>query len=150
MATKKRRGGKKVRAQKEKFATTEIHKQLNKRSFLSKNGEYGDDSMGLDVGMLGGESGGSGQLRGVEAKQKVKLSQSKMAIKRRGANGQSNLGGGGSGGGGGGATNGLASSVVFSQNQGLELVDPSRAKKVQDANQKWFGQGQGFASQVPK
>ena len=87
MDTKKKRGGKKVRAQKENFAVTESHKMMNKRSFLGISSEYGDDAMGFDTGMLAGEAGGSGKLRALEANKKNTLSQSKAAKKRRGVNG---------------------------------------------------------------
>lgn len=38
---------------------------------------------------------------------------------------------------GGGETSGTASSLSFTPIQGIELVDPSRQKKVDDANAKW-------------
>mmetsp|Transcript_23640 Transcript_23640/g.41205 ORF Transcript_23640/g.41205 Transcript_23640/m.41205 type:complete len:110 (-) Transcript_23640:112-441(-) len=47
-----------------------------------------------------------------------------------------------------GATNGLASSLVFTPVQGIELVDPS--KKVEEANKKWFDPSSGFLSAKPK
>ena len=87
MDTKKKRGGKKVRAQKENFAVTESHKMMNKHSFLSINSENGDNAMGFDTRMLGGEVGGSGKLRALEANKKNTLSQSKAAKKGRGVNG---------------------------------------------------------------
>jgi hypothetical protein len=53
MESSKKRGGRKVRAAKARFKETEIHKLANKRSFGLVNGEYGDDAMGMDMGMLG-------------------------------------------------------------------------------------------------
>ena len=58
---KKKRAGKRVRRQKERFAETEVQKLANKRAFSEASGEYGDDAMGIDFGMLG--KAGSGQLR---------------------------------------------------------------------------------------
>lgn len=53
-----------------------------------------------------------------------------------------------------GATSGMASSLVFTPTQGIELVNPlaaqERAKKVEEANKKWFSQKSGFASALPK
>ena len=151
MESAKKRGGRKVRAAKARFAETDIHKLKNKRSFGAVNGEYGDDAMGMDMGMLGAARQ-SGALR-VDSKgsQKAKLSMSKMALKRRGNLGGGGAGGGGAGGGAGGG-DGFASSVVFTSTQGLELVNPDAAKKakLEDANKKWFGQGAGFMSAVPK
>ena len=46
-----------------------------------------------------------------------------------------------------GATNGLASSMVFTPVQGLELVNPDAQRdRVREANQKWFSQNAGFQS----
>ena len=60
MESKKSRGGKKVRAAKARFEEGDIHKLKNKRAFSAKNGEYGDDAMGMDLGMLGEQRGGAG------------------------------------------------------------------------------------------
>jgi len=53
-----------------------------------------------------------------------------------------------------GATSGMASSLVFTPTQGIELINPlaaqERAKKVEEANKKWFSQSSGFASARPK
>jgi U4/U6 small nuclear ribonucleoprotein PRP31 len=141
MESSKKRGGRKVRAAKARFATTDVHKLQNKRSFGENNGEYGDDAMGLDMGMLGAARS-NGALR-VDAKgtQKAKVSNSKMAQKKR-AN--MNTGAGGN--------SGFASSVVFTSTQGIELVNPDAAKKqkIEEANNKWFSQNAGFMSAMPK
>lgn len=53
-----------------------------------------------------------------------------------------------------GATNGMASSLVFTPTQGIELVNPlalqERQQKLEEANKKWFSQASGFASARPK
>jgi U4/U6 small nuclear ribonucleoprotein PRP31 len=46
---------------------------------------------------------------------------------------------------------GLASSVVFSQTTGMELVNPEANKeRVKAANAKWFQENAGFQSALPK
>lgn len=54
-----KRGGKRVRKQKERYAMTEMRAQHNKISFSVNEGEYGDSAMGVDLGMLG-KKGGNG------------------------------------------------------------------------------------------
>jgi len=191
MESAKKRGGRKVRAAKARFAETEIHKLKNKRSFGAVNGEYGDDAMGMDMGMLGAgkEQSASDKRHGTrtywhwqiqlaaralaflracdntrppthslpppppaarqngalrvdnKGSQKAKLSNSKMAQKKR-----ANLHMGSSGG------DGFSTSVVFNSGQGIELANPDAAKqkKVEDANKKWFAQSAGFMSAMPK
>lgn len=146
MESKKKRGGRKVRAAKERFKEGDIHKLANKRAFSLKNGEYGDDAMGMDLGMLGDQRMGTGVGVNLKGNKKAKLSQSKMAQKRRGTQSSS------SGGGGGG--NGFSTSVVFNHTHGLELADPEQAekqRKIQEANKKWFSNDlSGFESALPK
>ena len=51
----------------------------------------------------------------------------------------------------GGQTSGLATSMVFTPEQGMELVNPDAMKeRVQKANQKWFSESSGFQSALPK
>jgi U4/U6 small nuclear ribonucleoprotein PRP31 len=48
------------------------------------------------------------------------------------------------------ASSGLATSIVFTPSQGMELVNPtSRSERVDAANQKWFGDQAGFRSAIP-
>jgi len=128
---KSKRGGKRVRKFKEKFAMTDVRKELGRRTFASLDAEYGDDSMGLEFGLLGKKGG---RLRAPPKKEKKQKLSAKN--QRRVANVSS------------GATNGLASSLVFTPVQGIELVDPS--KKVEEANKKWFDPSSGFLSAKPK
>ena len=80
---------------------------MNKRAFAhTLGGEYGDDSMGLDFGLLGKEGG---NLRATQKKEK----QAKVSQKRRKMIQMSS-----------GATNGLSSSLVFTPVQGIELANP--------------------------
>merc|ERR1711933_199619 len=67
LTTKKRRGGKRIRRLKERFEETELMKQVNRRVFSSEVGEYGDDAMGLTLGMLETRSG-TGNVRSIVGK----------------------------------------------------------------------------------
>ena len=50
-----------------------------------------------------------------------------------------------------GNTSGMASSMVFTPVQGMELVNPDANKeRVREANKKWFSDQAGFMSQKPK
>lgn len=131
----KKRGGKRARRMKEKFGMSEMYKETNKRTFGSFEGEYGDDAMGNDFGLLGKSSG---RLR-MPVKKENKAQQKKKMKKAIQMSS--------------GATNGLSSSLVFTPVQGMELVgDDLRAKesRVKEANQKWFSQNSGFMSAIPK
>lgn len=138
LSTKKRRGGKRVRRMKERFETTELQKQANKRSFNAESGEYGDDAMGLTLGMLDSKEGGN--LRQTVDKKKMRQANTKAsrkrAVKMTGS---------------GAASSGLVSSMIFTPVQGLELVNPDAAKeRVREANKKWFLEDAGFQSALPK
>jgi len=149
---KKRRGGKRMRRLKERFEETELMKQANTRAFSTRQGEYGDDAMGLTLGVLDSdERGGGGRIRkngGIEIK-RMRYANTKASRKReqqqaqmaaRHSSSTSSSGGGG-----------LASSMVFTPVQGMELIDPTlRQKRVQDANRKWFANDAGFQSAIPK
>ena len=75
---RKKRGGKRARKLKEKFGMSEMRKDANKRTFSNFEGEYGDDAMGLDMGMLGK---GAGKLRAsVKKEQKMALKKAKKVM----------------------------------------------------------------------
>ena len=134
MTGKKKRGGRRVRKAKEKTRPTEMRAQMNKRAFAhTLGGEYGDDSMGLDFGLLGKEGG---NLRATQKKEK----QAKVSQKRRKMIQMSS-----------GATNGLSSSLVFTPVQGIELANPEMMQgRVDAANAKWFSESSGFQSALPQ
>lgn len=131
----KKRGGKRARKYKEKFGMTETRKEANRRSFADFSGEYGDDAMGSDLGMLGSKAGGKLRLP-PKKEQKTQVKKLKRAIQLSS-----------------GATNGLSSSLVFTPVHGIELVGgdamAQREAKVKEANQKWFSQNSGFLSARP-
>ena len=142
MTTKKRRGGKRMRLLKEKFTESEMMKQANRRGFSVETGEYGDDAMGLTLGMLEKSKDGTGNIRHMvgSAGTKRKMRQANTKASRKRAEQMK-----------GGQTSGLATSMVFTPVQGMELVNPDAMKeRVQKANQKWFSESSGFQSALPK
>mmetsp|Transcript_1692 Transcript_1692/g.2862 ORF Transcript_1692/g.2862 Transcript_1692/m.2862 type:complete len:114 (-) Transcript_1692:2657-2998(-) len=111
-------------------------KQANKRAFSVEAGEYGDDAMGITLGMLDTKEGGA--MRNTTEKRKMRQANTK-ASRKRAAQMSS------------GVTDGLASSVVFTPTQGMELVNPDANKeRVRKANEKWFSDNAGFQSALPK
>lgn len=127
-----KRGGKRMRRMKERFAVTDMQKQQNKMGFTTDAGEYGDSAMGMDRGMVGSKD--SGRLRAPQVKESKLLKTQKKAVSV--ASGQSN---------------GLSSSLAFTTVQGLELVNPNAAaERVREANNKWFNAHSGFLSAAPK
>jgi len=147
LTTKKRRGGRRMRRLKERFAETELMKQANKRAFSTKVGEYGDDAMGLTLGMLDTKEASGGSIKNLSNLQsqakKMRVANTKASRqsqhKRRAIQMSS------------GNSNGLASSMVFTPVQGLELVNPDAQRdRVREANAKWFSDNSGFKSALPK
>jgi len=137
LVTKKRRGGKRMRRLKERFEETELMKQVNRRVFSSSTGEYGDDAMGLTLGMLENSSSSGMKARKLH-KANTKASRKKMAHMQHHQPHTSMLPPGT-------ASSGLASSMVFTPVQGLELINPNANKdRVREANRKWFSEDVGF------
>ena len=115
-------------------------KQANTRAFSAQSGEYGDDAMGLTMGLLDtADVSAGGALRKTTEKRKMKFANTKASRKKAAQMAASSN------------TSGLASSVVFTPAQGMELVDPDAAKeRVREANKKWFNDNAGFQSALPK
>ena len=130
-----------MRRMKERFEETELMKQANTRAFSLQSGEYGDDAMGRSMGMLDTEGG---QLRKTFQKRVMRQANTKASRKRdahqmKAAAGSSTN------------ANGLASSMVFTPMQGMELIDPdANRNRVKDANRKWFSDNAGFQSALPR
>lgn len=73
LTIKKRRGGKRMRRMKERFEETDMMKKANTRAFSAKAGEYGDDAMGLTMGLLDtSDVAGAGSLRKSTEKRKMR------------------------------------------------------------------------------
>ena len=126
--SKSRRGGKRARKAKEAYAMTELRKLQNRMAFGEEEEETAafDESRGL--GMAGSSSGKLRQLVG-DTKSKAKMSKSnknRLAALRGSSSG---------------TQSGLASSISFTPHQGVEFVDPTRQKKLQNANESWFAEG---------
>jgi len=139
-----------MRLLKEKFTESEMMKQANRRGFSVETGEYGDDAMGMTLGMLEKSKDGSmsGNIRhmagagSVGNKRKMRQANTKASRKRAE---QMRAAAGGQ------MSNGLASSMVFTPVQGMELVNPDAMKdRVKEANRKWFSNSSGFQSALPK
>jgi len=121
---KKRRGGKRIRKMKEKFAPTELRKITNRIPFAMAEETFRETGKGF--GMLGLHTG-SGKVR-------VNVSNINKPVAKKQKTKHYSSG-----------ASGLSSSLAFTPVQGLELGDPSAAeKKVQDANQKYFSSTGGF------
>ena len=136
---KKRRGGKRSRSWKERFEETAMMKQANTRAFSAQQGEYGDDAMGITMGLLDTADSG-GAIRKVAETRKIRQANTKSSRKRAMQMAQQ-------------AKNkdGLASSVVFTQTTGMELINPeANMSRVKAANEKWFNDNAGFQSALPK
>mmetsp|Transcript_28391 Transcript_28391/g.76911 ORF Transcript_28391/g.76911 Transcript_28391/m.76911 type:complete len:553 (-) Transcript_28391:2840-4498(-) len=139
LEAKKRRGGRRMRRLKERFEETSMMKQANTRAFSTQQGEYGDDAMGITMGLLDTTDNG-GAIRKVTEKRKIRQANTKASRKRAMQMAQQ-------------AKNrdGLASSVVFTQTTGMELINPEAQKdRVKTANEKWFKNNAGFQSALPK
>jgi len=133
---------------KEKFEETALMKQANTRAFSTQTGEYGDDAMGLTMGLLDTadvSGGGAGALRKRTEKRKMKYANTK-ASRKRAAQLQAQAASAASS-----SASGLASSMAFTPVQGMELVNPdARRERVEEANRKWFSDNAGFKSALPK
>ena len=141
LTTKKRRGGKRMRRLKERFEETAMMKQANTRAFSVQAGaEYSEDAMGRALGLLDtADVSAGGALRKTTEKRKIRFANTKASRKRAA---QMNAKA---------QTSGLASSVVFTPVQGMELVNPDAMKdRVKEANKKWFADNAGFQSALPK
>jgi len=135
---KSKRGGKRVRKFKEKFAMTDVRKAANRVIFGDTTDEYGDSSMGLTLGALGKGGIKGGALRVMTKKERKKEKKLSQKVRRV------NMGGSG-------ATSGLASSVAFTPVQGIELINPELQKKrVREANESYFGSDAAFVAKKRK
>eukprot|EP01105_Mastigella_eilhardi_P026317 TRINITY_DN7524_c0_g1_i1.p1 TRINITY_DN7524_c0_g1~~TRINITY_DN7524_c0_g1_i1.p1 ORF type:complete len:532 (-),score=170.64 TRINITY_DN7524_c0_g1_i1:69-1664(-) len=137
---KKRRGGRRVRKMKERYALTDVRKQANRMQFGGVEETYRDTGIGF--GMLG--AAGSGKLRvtsvdkGLLKKVKKDRLTSTMPGTRTAAGLRSS----------GIATSGLSSSLAFTPVQGIELENPeARKAKLQQAladSHNYFAETAGF------
>lgn len=105
---KKKRGGRRLRKKKERYAITDMRKLANRMQFGIPEESSLGDGLGEGYGMLG--QAGSGKLR-------VSVVQSKLAAKAAKKFKEKSYGSSG-------ATSGLTSSLAFTPVQGIELTNP--------------------------
>ncbi|KAL1140130.1 hypothetical protein AAG570_000062 [Ranatra chinensis] len=135
---RKKRGGKRVRKMKERYAMTELRKQANRLNFAEVEDDAYQEDLGYTRGTIG--KGGTGRIRLAQVDEKTKVRISKTLQR----NLQKQQGWGGS------TTvrrqvSGTASSVAFTPLQGLEIVNPQAAEKnTTDTNNKYFSNTAGF------
>ena len=136
---KQRRGGRRARKFREMYGQTELQKMQNRVEFGKEEAEAGafDETVGL--GMIGSQATGKIRAAMASASSKARMSKANKerlaTLNRPTLSLQSTSPGMAS-------TSGTASSLSFTPVQGIELVDPSRQKKVDEAKSKWFREGQ--------
>lgn len=139
-APRQKRGGKRVRKMKEKFAITEMRRQASRVTFGEISEDVYQQHVGFGVGSLAKESA-SGKIRNPNVDKKTQVSISKR-LQRNLANMNQAYGGKSTV---RGQISGTASSVAFTPLQGIEIVNPKAAeKRVQEANAKYFSNQTGF------
>ncbi|XP_028553981.1 U4/U6 small nuclear ribonucleoprotein Prp31 homolog [Dendrobium catenatum] len=106
---KKKRGGRRLRKMKERYAVTDMRKLANRMLFGIPEESSLGDGLGEGYGMLG--QAGSGRLRVSVAQSKLATYRATRAFKEKQY-------------GSSGATSGLTSSLAFTPIQGIELTNP--------------------------
>uniref|UniRef100_A0A6B2EEK4 U4/U6 small nuclear ribonucleoprotein Prp31 n=1 Tax=Phlebotomus kandelakii TaxID=1109342 RepID=A0A6B2EEK4_9DIPT len=138
-SSKKKRGGRRVRKMKERYAITEFRKQANRMNFGDIEEDAYQEDLGYSRGVLGKSGTGRIRLPQVDEKTKVRISKTLQKNLQR----QQVWGG---------STtvkkqvSGTASSVAFTPLQGLEIVNPQAAERSIDSNAKYFSNTSGFLS----
>lgn len=139
---KKRRGGRRYRKMKERYAVTELKKQANRMGFNKAEDEFIDGEETIGLGVIGKE--GSGTLRAVAAQQRQKLSAKASKKYGIGNNRPGTMTSAGI------STSGLSSSLAFTPIQGIELVNPllqkQQAEKEKGGTESYFSEYSGFRS----
>ena len=141
-APRKKRGGRRVRQMKERYAVTELRKQANRMTFGELEEDLYQNDLGYTRGNIG-KGGIGGGIRGatVDERTKVRISQTlKKNLQKQQAVVGINSGFRSK------VTSGTASSVAFTPVQGLEIVNPNAVERVNEANQKYFSATSGFLS----
>jgi len=139
-APRQKRGGRRVRKMKEKFAVTEMRRQASRVTFGEISEDVFQDHVGFGLGSLG-KAASSGKVRNAVVDKKTQVSISKR-LQRNLANMNQAYGGKSTV---RSQVSGTASSVAFTPLQGIEIVNPKAAeKRVQEANAKYFSSQSGF------
>ncbi|KAJ8979063.1 hypothetical protein NQ317_005744 [Molorchus minor] len=130
--SKKKKGGKRVRKMKERYALTEFRKHANRMNFADIEDDAYQEDLGYTRGTLGKAGTGRIRLPQVDEKTKVRISKTlqKNLQKQQIWGGSTTVKK---------QISGTASSVAFTPLQGLESVNPQAAEvKVNEANAKYF------------
>ncbi|KAL3286526.1 hypothetical protein HHI36_001031 [Cryptolaemus montrouzieri] len=136
--SKKKRGGKRVRKMKERYAMTEFRKHANRMNFADIEDDAYQEDLGYTRGTIGKTGTGRIRLPQVDEKTKVRISKTlqKNLQKQQIWGGNTTVKK---------QISGTASSVAFTPLQGLEIVNPQAAEvKVNEANAKYFSNTSGF------
>ncbi|EEH58007.1 uncharacterized protein MICPUCDRAFT_39248 [Micromonas pusilla CCMP1545] len=129
---KKRRGGKRQRAMKERFGASDMRKAANRVGFNVQEEDFGLEGEGLGtLGTSAGMAAASGKLR-IQAKPgKLKVNAKDKYAKFN----PTSTGGG---------TSGMASSLAFTPIQGIELANPTKEKDATSGTDSVFSELRGF------
>ncbi|XP_044750716.1 U4/U6 small nuclear ribonucleoprotein Prp31 [Coccinella septempunctata] len=136
--SRKKRGGKRVRKMKERYAMTEFRKHANRMNFADIEEDAYQEDLGYTRGTIGKTGTGRIRLPQVDEKTKVRISKTlqKNLQKQQIWGGNTTVKK---------QISGTASSVAFTPLQGLEIVNPQAAEvKVNEANAKYFSNTSGF------
>ncbi|KAK0407329.1 hypothetical protein QR680_019138 [Steinernema hermaphroditum] len=119
----KKRGGRRVRKEKERLGLTELRKKANRMNFGELQEDVMQDNMGFSLGQASAGGKGSGSIRAsaVDNKTRVRMSQKlqkRLEQQRQMSGGTTSIRSKASG-------SGTASSVTFTPVQGLEIVNPN-------------------------
>lgn len=132
---KRKRGGKRLRKMKDRYAMTEVRRQANRLAFNSVEDTYSETGRGF--GMLGKDGAGKLRIAAVEKGVLKKVKQNAAAAFAAGI--ATGIKGHGSR---VGTASGLVSTVSFNANQGINLVDPtaleSEKREMENNNSGYF------------
>ncbi|KAI1728894.1 snoRNA binding domain, fibrillarin domain-containing protein [Ditylenchus destructor] len=116
----KKRGGRRVRKQKERLGQTELRKKRNRMNFGELQEDVMQESMGFTLGHAGSQSlSGGGRIRAAVVNQntRVKMSQKmQRMMERRQHGGLTSIKS---------RASGMASSISFTPVQGIEIINPT-------------------------
>ncbi|KAJ8969237.1 hypothetical protein NQ317_002635 [Molorchus minor] len=136
--SKKKRGGKRVRKMKERYALTEFRKHANRMNFADIEDDAYQEDLGYQEELLGKLVPEESDYPKSMKKTKVRISKTlqKNLQKQQIWGGSTTVKK---------QISGTASSVAFTPLQGLEIVNPQAAEvKVNEANAKYFSNTSGF------
>ncbi|XP_060529073.1 U4/U6 small nuclear ribonucleoprotein Prp31 [Cylas formicarius] len=136
--SKKKRGGKRVRKMKERYALTEFRKHANRMNFAEIEDDAYQEDLGYTRGTIGKAGTGRIRLPQVDEKTKVRISKTlqKNLQKQQIWGGSTTVKK---------QISGTASSVAFTPLQGLEIVNPQAAEvNANEADAKYFSNTSGF------